>query len=166
MGQRERGPSPAGLWHGPSFCPWRPGKGENEINLDTISHSAVIASLGASCFIVFTMPRARMSRPRFLIGGHVVGVAAGCVGRWLCAIPALARLPVFSLHSGVLCGALAVGLAIFVMVITDTEHPPAAGLALGKPLQRILEGLRGEDALAGLPAEFRPPVEGLLRRIG
>ena len=27
--------------------------------------------------------------------------------------------------------ALAVGLSIFVMVVTDTEHPPASGTALG-----------------------------------
>lgn len=27
-------------------------------------------------------------------------------------------------------GAISVGLSIFLMVITDTEHPPAAGLAL------------------------------------
>ena len=57
----------------------------------------------------------------------------------MCAISALARLPVFSLHSGVLCGALAVGLAIFVMVITDTEHPPAAGLALGLVLNEACD---------------------------
>ena len=65
---------------------------------------------------------------------------AGCVGRWLCAIPALARLPVFSLHSCVLCGALAVGLAILAMVITDTKHPPAAGLALGLVLNEACDG--------------------------
>ena len=31
----------------------------------------------------------------------------------------------------ILAAALSVGLAIFLMVITDTEHPPAAGTALG-----------------------------------
>jgi len=37
----------------------------------------------------------------------------------------------------------------------------------GSPrLQRILEGLRGEEPLAGLPVELRPPVEELLRRVG
>jgi predicted outer membrane protein len=45
------------------------------------------------------------------------------------------------------------------------EAPPELR-ALGKTLQRILEGLRGEAALAGLPAELRPPVEELLRRLG
>ena len=42
----------------------------------------------------------------------------------------------------------------------------ALSRALGKTLQRILEELRGEEALAGLPAELRPPVEELLRRVG
>ena len=31
----------------------------------------------------------------------------------------------------ILLGALAVGLTMFVMVTTDTEHPPGAALALG-----------------------------------
>lgn len=31
----------------------------------------------------------------------------------------------------VVCGALAISLAMFLMVITRTEHPPAAALALG-----------------------------------
>ena len=30
-----------------------------------------------------------------------------------------------------LIGALAVGLSIFIMTVTNTEHPPAAGTALG-----------------------------------
>jgi hypothetical protein len=37
--------------------------------------------------------------------------------------------------------------------------------ALGRALQCIMEGLRGEETLAELPAEFRPPVEELLRWI-
>jgi len=28
-------------------------------------------------------------------------------------------------------GALAVGIAIFIMAVTNTEHPPGAGIALG-----------------------------------
>lgn len=30
-----------------------------------------------------------------------------------------------------IAGALAIGLSIFIMTITNTEHPPAAGTALG-----------------------------------
>jgi CBS-domain-containing membrane protein len=93
--------------------------------LDTMSNTTTIAALGASSFIVFTMPHSQISRPRFLIGGYLVGMASGCLCRKLCLISTLSR------HSNALFGAVAVGLAIFIMVITDTEHPPAAGLALG-----------------------------------
>ena len=90
--------------------------------LDVITQAVIIASLGASSFIAFTMPHANVSRPRYLVGGYVCGMAAGiamnAVGEW-------------TVHGDVVFGAAAVGLAIFLMVITDTEHPPAAGLALG-----------------------------------
>jgi len=35
----------------------------------------------------------------------------------------------------VIIPALSVGLSIFIMVITNTEHPPAAGTALGITVQ-------------------------------
>ena len=35
----------------------------------------------------------------------------------------------------ILIPAISVGLAIFTMVITNTEHPPAAGTALGITIQ-------------------------------
>jgi hypothetical protein len=59
-------------------------------------------------------------------------------------------------------GQLAYGLV--TQVLQASSNPPQIR-ALGKTLQRILEGLRGEEALAGLPAELRPPVEALLRRL-
>ena len=122
------------------------------ILLNTILDTTVIASLGASCFIAFTMPRAQISRPRFLIGGYVVGMAAGCTGRWLCAAPALMELAPASVPLDALCGALAVGLAIFVMVVTDTEHPPAAGLALGLVLNEAYDARVLAVVLIGIVA--------------
>ena len=59
-------------------------------------------------------------------------------------------------------GQLAHGLVS--QVLQAPSNPPQIR-ALGKTLQRILEGLRGEEALAGLPAELLPPVEDLLRRV-
>jgi CBS-domain-containing membrane protein len=47
--------------------------------LDAKKNSIVIAALGASSFIVFTMPHRRSCRARFLIGGYVVGVISGFV---------------------------------------------------------------------------------------
>jgi len=98
--------------------------------LDAISHTAIIATLGASTFIAFAMPNSRMSAPRFLIGGYLVGTVVGCLCHVLAALPLLAQVPFVREHASVIFGALSVGLAIFVMVVTDTEHPPAAGLAL------------------------------------
>jgi CBS-domain-containing membrane protein len=91
----------------------------------------IIAALGASTFIVFAMPSSVTAEPRRLIGGHTVGLLSG----------ALCYLVFLSSHFGqlaannefifILAGALSVGLSIFLMTITDTEHPPAATTALG-----------------------------------
>ena len=100
------------------------------IILDAIHNAAVIASLGASAFIVFAFPRTRSSRARIVIGGYVVGavVGAGChlLGRL-----DLAAHPVLQRYLLIASAALAVGLAVLLMTVTNTEHPPAAGIALG-----------------------------------
>jgi CBS-domain-containing membrane protein len=85
-------------------------------------NAVVIASIGSSAFIIFTMPRNITARPRRLIGGHMVGLVSGS----LCAlIPHTAVLASISVY------ALAVGISIFLMVALDFEHPPASGTALG-----------------------------------
>ncbi len=97
-----------------------------------LTNVAVIASLGASTFIVFAMPHVRSSSPRFLIGGYAVAVVVGllCLWlRWRTPLPQQFGL-ILDLPS-VLFGAAAVAATMFVMVITNSEHPPAAGLALG-----------------------------------
>lgn len=87
-----------------------------------IEHAVVIASIGASAFIIFTMPRNITARPRRVIGGHIVGLFSGS----LCAlIPHTSSLVSISVF------ALAVGISIFLMVALDFEHPPASGTALG-----------------------------------
>ena len=98
--------------------------------LDEVQQTALIASLGASSFIAFAMPHIHSSQPRYLLGSYAIGTIVGC------AMSLLAGLLVlnFEMQPGLLyivCAAGAVGLAIFIMVITDTEHPPAAALALG-----------------------------------
>jgi CBS-domain-containing membrane protein len=109
---------------------------------DAMTNAVIIAALGSSVFIVFAMPEAQVSRPRFLIGGYIVSIAVACLCHHLSLLSLhhLSLLSLWSLmtwtsfiheSSHVLFGAIAVGLAIFVMVITDTEHPPAAGLTLG-----------------------------------
>jgi len=135
--------------------------------LDAVSNAAIIAALGASSFIVFTMPQADRSRPRFLIGGYLVGIAAGCLCHYLSLVPLLRQLPIIQESSYVVFGAISVGLAIFVMVITNTEHPPAASLALGLVLNEcnyitIVVSLVGIISLSVMKAVLRPVLKNLL----
>ena len=45
--------------------------------LDSVTQTVLIASLGASAFIAFAVPRSLHSGPRNMIGGYIVGIIAG-----------------------------------------------------------------------------------------
>ena len=88
----------------------------------TIQDAVIVASIGATTFIVFAMPKSITAKPRNVIGGQIAGIIVGA----LCAlIPHQLLLPTIAVYS------LSVGLSMFVMVVTNTEHPPASGTALG-----------------------------------
>ena len=99
------------------------------LTLDTVTQTVLISALGASTFISFTMPHVRSSGPRYLVGGYIIGAS---VGGFVSLIAG--DVVISSVSAGttlIILAALATGLAIFFMVITNTEHPPAAALALG-----------------------------------
>ena len=97
--------------------------------LDAVTQTVLIAALGASTFIAFAVPRSLHSGPRSLIGGYVVGMLAGALMGTLNNIIEVSANYDHSVM--VICGAIAISLAMFTMVVTRTEHPPAAALALG-----------------------------------
>lgn len=98
--------------------------------LDSVYQTVLIAALGASSFVAFGVPSLRASRPRCMLGGYVVGVSVGAAISLLASVVGGTEL--LSDHTlDIMFGALAVGLAMFIMVITNTEHPPAAAIALG-----------------------------------
>jgi CBS-domain-containing membrane protein len=99
--------------------------------VDLLTHIGLVAALGATTFLVFTMPHKVSSRPRYVIGGYVMGVIAGVLTDFAFGSPH-ALVPISQMF---VLGAIAVGVASLLMVTTDTEHPPAAGLALGLVLQ-------------------------------
>lgn len=126
--------------------------------LDVVADTVVIASLGASSFLVFAVPDGNVSRIRFLLGGYIVGCAVGTGCYWLAQWAPLVKLPV---ESATVYGALAVGLTMFLMVITNAEHPPAAGVALGLVVQQwswgtVLVAIAGVFALVTLRTLLRP----------
>ncbi len=104
--------------------------------LDVLTHTAIIATLGASAFLVFTRPRAYASRSRTLIGGYLIGMAVGVLYYYMALLPAHFSMALSEATVLVVFSAMAVGTAIFLMVVTDTEHAPAAGMALGLVLNQ------------------------------
>ena len=99
-----------------------------------MDEAVIIASLGATAFVVFALPEKITAHPRNVIGGHFVGLLCGFLG-----IMALHLLPVTNNIVENAVYALTVGLSIFIMTVTDTEHPPASGTTLGVVLQGAAE---------------------------
>jgi CBS-domain-containing membrane protein len=90
----------------------------------------IVASLGASSFILFATPLTKSSRSINLIGSYVFGASSGILFNFLHA--ALISLDNESVRFAlVLVCAAAAALATFLMVKTGLAHPPAAALAIG-----------------------------------
>lgn len=98
--------------------------------LDAVTQTVLIAALGASAFIAFAIPRHAHSGPRHLVGGYLVGIAAGSLMGYLNNAIVFESLAIEHAIM-IVFAALATSLAMFLMVVTRTEHPPAAALALG-----------------------------------
>jgi len=99
--------------------------------VEVLTHAAIVAALGASTFIVFAMPHSITARPRRLIGGHVVGLLSGTFCYFAFLTGPLGKLVAGWEFATLFVYALAVGLSIFLMAVTNTEHPPASATALG-----------------------------------
>ncbi len=97
---------------------------------DVFKYTSIVASLGATTFIVFTMPQAYSSGFRPLIGGYLIGTFVGVVSRLVLEL----AMQNFINPEGVIFlvfAAIAVGFATFFMTLVNAEHPPAAGIAVG-----------------------------------
>jgi CBS-domain-containing membrane protein len=121
-------------------------------------HLAVTASLAATAFTLFVMPNSVTSSPRNVVGGHAVGLAFGSL---------FALIPQSSASLENICPAMAVGAAMFVMAITNTEHPPAAGTALALVITgfswRLVVGVAvGVVVLSLIHRWLRPSLRDLI----
>jgi CBS-domain-containing membrane protein len=96
---------------------------------DVVHKPVILASFGASAFIAFTLPHRRVAGPKYLIGGYFIGVLVGALIHFVTLLPMNVYIYEKLIHT--FAGGIAVGLAMFLMSITNTEHPPAGGIALG-----------------------------------
>lgn len=79
--------------------------------------SLLIASLGASAILLFSVPHAALSQPWPLVVGHILSAIIGVV--------------CFQLFgAGMLSAGLAVGLSVLAMYYTRSIHPPGGATAL------------------------------------
>lgn len=72
----------------------------------------LMAPLGASCFLAFAVPGSPLAQPRNIVLGHGISTAVGFA-------------VLYFIGSGGWAMAVAVGLAVFLMLVTRTGHPPA-----------------------------------------
>jgi CBS-domain-containing membrane protein len=92
--------------------------------LDSVTQTVLVASLGASAFIAFTMPHIEASRPRYLLGGYALGTLVGCS---------------FSLLSAALAADYpALGLALVAQVASSPGQTFLVAL-LNAPLSQALD---------------------------
>jgi CBS-domain-containing membrane protein len=106
-------------------------------NRQGLGQPVVIAAIGSTAFVLFIMPGSRPAKPRNVLGGHFAALVIG-------GLLTLGSGPdsIEALTNGIdwefaLRGAAAVGLTLFVMAGTNTEHPPAAGTALAMVVQQF-----------------------------
>lgn len=84
---------------------------------ETFRHPLLMASMGASTFLLFVVPHSPMAQPWPLLGGHIV---AACV----------AATSTLVFDTFYLCLAAAVGLSLLLMHLLKCLHPPAAATAM------------------------------------
>ncbi|MFK7160764.1 HPP family protein [Marinospirillum sp. MEB164] len=94
-------------------------------SLDRLAPSSVwlMAPFGATMVILFGLPESPLAQPRNILAGHLLTTLIGL------AMAALVGVTPWSMG-------LAVGLAVSVMLLTSTTHPPAGA----NPLVVMLAG--------------------------
>jgi len=88
----------------------------------------VITGLAASSFIAFAFPEAQSSRPKYLIGGYVCGIAGGAGADLICDNVLALCISDVTIATVISC-VIAVYIASVMMMSFNLQHPPAAAMA-------------------------------------
>tara|TARA_B100000809_G_scaffold249072_1_gene279929 strand:+ start:210 stop:794 length:585 start_codon:yes stop_codon:yes gene_type:complete len=99
--------------------------------VDSLSSAAIAAGLGSSVVGIFINPSGATARLRAVVGGHTMALLLGSVFSFILFAGSIETFTADHTQFQALMMALSVGSLILVMAITDTEHPPAAGIAIG-----------------------------------
>ena len=88
--------------------------------------AVIAASLAATVFILFSVPKNAEAKTRNVIGGYLACILCG-------SLFSLIHTSIF-FHELLICS-IAVGSSFFIMTVLNIEHPPACGIALGLAIQ-------------------------------
>ena len=89
----------------------------------------IVAPMGASAVLVFAVPTSPLAQPWSVIGGNTLSALIGVTAS-------------HCIDDRAIAAAVAVSLAILVMSVTRSLHPPGGAAALARPRRR-------EDAATG-----------------
>ncbi|HEG42438.1 MAG TPA: HPP family protein [Phycisphaerales bacterium] len=84
----------------------------------------IISSLAATAFICFMTPKSHFAQTLRVLGAYIVALICGAVFQFI-HLPAIAEYPAV------------VGIVMFLMVVLDFEHPPAAGVAIAVTINEV-----------------------------
>ncbi len=98
---------------------------------DILLRAAIVVGVASSAFTIFVIPESIAATPRKVVGGHLVAGLAGAAISFILQVPGLEIYAIETRYVLDVAAALSVGIGIFLMVVTNTEHPPAAGTSLG-----------------------------------
>ncbi|MTI47488.1 HPP family protein [Sporosalibacterium faouarense] len=101
------------------------------------TQGSIITSLGATTFIVFAIPNSYTAQTRNIMGGYATGIFIGVIFHLL----VIGLFNFFNSEMAfrllyAVAGAISVGLTILILTVTNTEHPPAVGMALSLVLSK------------------------------
>ncbi len=103
--------------------------------IDVVLQKALVVAIASSAFILFAAPRSEAANPRRVIGGHGVAVAVGTLLSVINLAPMMGEPLAASHVIRDFMAAVSVGVSFLIMALTKTEHPPAAGTALGLAIE-------------------------------
>ena len=99
--------------------------------VQSLSYAAIAAGLASSVVGIFITPSNRTTRIRAVAGGHGVALTLGSLFSLILFYAPVETFLNNAEFLRTLSYAIAVGLAMLLMAVTNTEHPPAAGTAIG-----------------------------------
>jgi len=98
---------------------------------DTLLRAAIVVGVASSAFTIFVVPDSVAATPRKVIGGHFAAIVIAMIIIGILSIFGVQGYEGSSRFVVDVAAAMSVGIGIIVMVVTNTEHPPAAGTSLG-----------------------------------